>query len=60
MIWVIAAIAAWLLPAVLLLCVFLVIAVRDLCSNLVIALRRRQAGDNQPSRSRSRNITGHA
>ena len=67
--WVLAAIAAWLMPAVLVLCMFMLIAVRDRRSDLVNALRRRQATDNvgeggrQPSqrdRLRSRNVNGHA
>ena len=44
--WIIAGIAAWLLPAVLVLCVVLVIGVRQLCSDVVNALRPSQAGSN--------------
>lgn len=43
---VIAGIAAWLLPAVLVLCVVLVVGVRQLCSDVVNAVRRSRAGSN--------------
>jgi hypothetical protein len=41
--WVLAAIAAWLLPGVLVLCFAFVVTMRKQCSDLLIALRRRQA-----------------
>jgi hypothetical protein len=41
--WIVAAIATWLLPGVLIVLLTLAVGARKWCSDLVIALRRRQA-----------------
>ena len=52
--WVIVALEAWLLPAVLVLCFMVVLLVRERCFGLLVALRRRQAGQDVGDEPRPR------
>ena len=52
--WVIVALEAWLLPAVLVLCFMVVLLVRERCFGLLVALWRRQAGQDVGDEPRPR------